>query len=414
MNLNFFPTTEKAQLSFAGERLLRGRHKIHPYPAMLHPLLVDYLLETYAKDGDVVFDPFCGSGVVLLQSNTHGYESAGYDINPLALLIAKVKTTKYDVKRLQAEFAALSAMIRDNKEKDVPPLKNEDHWYTKKVVNDLGRIRSVLLQAKKDGRFVYQNFFVICFAHVCRHQSLTRKGEFKRYRVEESKIKDESLVFEKYDSHIQEMIKLIESNPQPLKDAHPTLANSEEKIKDTTPDYSLVITSPPYGDSKTTVAYGEYSSFGTEWIKDLNPFGNLEYNVDKEALGKAGKVNEELDKCAVLTAIVSAVAASDPKRSKEVFYFFNGYYNAIRNVVDRLASGGRACFVVGNRTVKGIQIPMDQITADFLVQHGMEFETILVRDILNKIMPSENSPTNEKGAKVKTMDKEYIVVAKKK
>ena len=79
-------------LTFAGERLTRGRHRIHPYPAMLHPLLVDYLLEKYAKNNDLVLDPFCGSGVTLLQSSFKGYESIGFDINPLALQIARTKT----------------------------------------------------------------------------------------------------------------------------------------------------------------------------------------------------------------------------------------------------------------------------------------------------------------------------------
>jgi site-specific DNA-methyltransferase (cytosine-N4-specific) len=55
-----YKRTQQKELSFAGENLMRGRHKIHPYPAMLHPLLVDFLLEKYANKGDVVFDPFCG------------------------------------------------------------------------------------------------------------------------------------------------------------------------------------------------------------------------------------------------------------------------------------------------------------------------------------------------------------------
>src|SRR5216684_3915572 len=92
-----YPQTIKNELSFVGENLLRGRHKIHPYPAMLHPLLVNSLIKDYAKEGDIIYDPFCGSGVVLLQSSINGFGSIGFDINPLALLIAKVKTQKYDI-----------------------------------------------------------------------------------------------------------------------------------------------------------------------------------------------------------------------------------------------------------------------------------------------------------------------------
>jgi len=94
-------------------------------------------------------------------------------------------------------------------------------------------------------------------------------------------------------------------------------------------------------------------------------------------------------------------------------YFFNGYYNIIKNVINNLNKKGRVCFVVGNRTVKGQQIPMDQITASFLEKLGLKFEAIYVRDITNKIMPSQNSPTNIVGAKAKTMVNEYIVTFSK-
>ena len=90
----FYERTSKNELSFAGERLLSGRHKIHPYPAMLHPLLVNFLLKKYAKKNDVIFDPFCGSGVTLLQSSINNHKSIGFDINPLALLIAIDKAGK--------------------------------------------------------------------------------------------------------------------------------------------------------------------------------------------------------------------------------------------------------------------------------------------------------------------------------
>jgi DNA modification methylase len=110
-----YKRTDKNIFSFAGEKLLRGRHKIHPYPAMLHPLLVDAIINDYAKPNDIIFDPFCGSGVVLLQSSTQNYKSIGYDINPLALLIAKVKTRKYNTTALTKVKALKDKIIAHQK-----------------------------------------------------------------------------------------------------------------------------------------------------------------------------------------------------------------------------------------------------------------------------------------------------------
>jgi DNA modification methylase len=63
--------------------------------------------------------------------------------------------------------------------------------------------------------------------------------------------------------------------------------------------------------------------------------------------------------------VVEKIEKKDKKRSEDVLYFFNGYYKVIKNVVNNSQKGGRICFVVGNRTVKDEQIPMDQITASF-------------------------------------------------
>jgi len=402
-------TTHK-KLSFAGERLTRGRHKIHPYPAMLHPLLVDFLIDKYANKNDVIFDPFCGSGVTLLQSGVKGYKSFGFDINPLALLIARSKTQKYNIKKLNEEFIELKKYIQKNKKIDVPTIKNIDYWYTEDVTEDLGRIRYVL----KNSTYKYNEFFITSFAFVCRNQSLTRNGEFKRYRIKAEKIKStENAVLTKFFKHTEGMIKEFEISDVPKQSSNPMLANSENTI-DKNLKYNLVITSPPYGDSRTTVAYGEYSSFGSEWTDDLHIFGNTNYRVDKESLGKAGLLNEEINKHKVLVNILNKIKKEDSKRADDVLNFFNGYYNVIRNVVENLEKKGRVCFVVGNRTVKGQQIPMDQITASFFEGMGLTFEGIFVRDILNKVMPSKNSPSNKVGVKVKTMANEYIVIFRNK
>ena len=71
------------------------------------------------------------------------------------------------------------------------------------------------------------------------------------------------------------------------------------------------------------------------------------------------------------------------------------------------------CFVVGNRTVKGIQIPLDYFTVETFERQGFHHIDTIVREIPNKRMPSKNSPTNVTGAKAVTMSNEYIVIMQK-
>jgi len=75
---------------------------------------------------------------------------------------------------------------------------------------------------------------------------------------------------------------------------------------------------------------------------------------------------------------------------------------------------GYACFVVGNRTVKGVRIPTDQILIEIAQSFGWHHITTYHRRIPNKRMPLRNSPSNRPGDQGDTMTQEYIVILQKK
>lgn len=70
-------------------------------------------------------------------------------------------------------------------------------------------------------------------------------------------------------------------------------------------------------------------------------------------------------------------------------------------------------WVVGNRTVKLEKLLTDKIIEEMAVKYGLKHLFSFNRKIINKVMPSLNSPTNEPGARVKTMTAETVVVLKK-
>ena len=402
-----YPRTYCEPLSFRGEPLLRGRHRIHPYPAMLHPLLVDFLVKQYLSNTRaVILDPFCGSGVTLLQGLTHGHDVVGFDINPIALLISEAKTTAYKEETFRREYDDLKKNILRKGAIDVPPIKNIEIWYDSRVVADLGRIRYVL----KRKAYCYSSFFTTCFAWVCRHQSFTRNGEFKRYRMLENKrlcMRNE--VIPLFLSHAAAMMEVFLQSALPTKSTRLELRDVETGLPQDL-EADLILTSPPYGDSGTTVAYEQYTSFGFEWTNDLTPHFQVARDYYKMSLGNKKDTCPKLAHHDILMDTVGSIDTIDSKRARDVLCFFNDYYRALKNVARSLKPGGHMCFVVGNRTVKNQKIPMDQITAAFMIDLGLTFDSITVRKISNKVMPSQNSPTNITGYKSDTMSMEYIVV----
>ena len=393
------------QLSFKGIRALTDRHTIHPYPAMLHPLLVDHLLATNSKENDTVLDPFCGSGVTLLQSSRRGLVAHGFDINPLALLIAKAKTEQYNFVNLEKEFDILQRILSTTKQSDIPEIKNIDYWYSSEVIQDLGKIRHVLANIDLE----YYEFFLTVFAFIARDQSFTKRGEFKRVRDKHQVANGSaSIVTKRLLERTKKIIEVFQASKPPIATAYPVFNNTEDGIYENI-RYDLVITSPPYGDSRTTVAYGQFSSFGIDWTRGLNSYERKKVVVDRDGLGRNNTIPVNVSANSLLIPVVQRIANSDKKRANDVLLFFAGFHRALKNVVRGLRPNGRICMVVGNRTVRNTTIPMDQITASFLSEFGLKFQSNRVRQIHNKVMPHQNSPTNQTGALGQTMANEFIL-----
>jgi len=81
-------------------------HRIHPYKGKFIPQLVEYFLdshtdsfkkEVYFKAGNIVLDPFCGSGTTLVQANELGIHAVGVDISQFNVMLSNVKVRKHDL-----------------------------------------------------------------------------------------------------------------------------------------------------------------------------------------------------------------------------------------------------------------------------------------------------------------------------
>jgi hypothetical protein len=68
-------------------------HGFHSYPARMHPITARRLVESFSRPGEVVLDPFCGSGTVLVEARLAGRGAVGVDANPLAVRLARLKIT---------------------------------------------------------------------------------------------------------------------------------------------------------------------------------------------------------------------------------------------------------------------------------------------------------------------------------
>ena len=91
-------------------------HALHPYLGKFIPQLVDVFLERYFSPGDLVYDPFVGSGTTLVEANAFGASAIGCDISAFNCLLTRVKTTSYSPAQLELILRGALELARKTEE----------------------------------------------------------------------------------------------------------------------------------------------------------------------------------------------------------------------------------------------------------------------------------------------------------
>lgn len=440
-------------------------HGIHSYPAMMiYPIsrnLLDILTET--RTFNTILDPFSGSGTVLVEAMLKGISNIyGNDLNPLARLITKVKTTLVkETDLLEEKTQVLASLDREYKNNfkiineidnyiineinlditekkgwgdnapiyikefldkfdsniEIPDFNNLGFWFRPKVIIELQIIKNEILKIENSD---IRDIFLIAFSETIRLVSNKRNGEFKMYRMPPEKIKifapDVKGTFTKI------LLKNIEKEIAFSKEVkHPqmniTITKNDAKSLEDIPNNSidLIITSPPYGDSKTTVAYGEFSRLSLQWLELLGTTEASIRGIDKSLMGgiKLKNSSENVIHSETFNRSYEKILKCDEKRAYDVYSFYYDLEKIIETLSKKMTKDSYQFWVVGNRTVKQENLKTDIIIREISKYYKVQYLCTIDRNILNKVMPSKNSPTNVTGETVTTMVNEHIVVLKK-
>lgn len=442
-------------------------HGLHNYPAMMVCPISRNIIRLVKELQPVhaLFDPFAGSGTVLVEGMLSGIKTiAGNDINPLALLLTKVKTTPIQHDFLVKETDSLLSHISsrrselswaldsidsyiidtlgldvadkkgwgdeapkylgqfcEEKKLDiiVPDFKNLGYWFRPRVILELSIIKAEIEKIQdKDVR----DFIFIALSESIRFVSNRRNGEFKMFRMPVAKVQMFNPdVFNAFKKILIRNIEKMQDFCEALEkeNAHPKVSvfrNDACTLTDAPDDtYDLIITSPPYGDSRTTVAYGEYSRLSLQWINLFDLTEKEIMGVDRSLMGGKKYRNgfEFTLQSPTLGESLERIKDTDVERAGDVYSFYADLDTSINSVAAKTSSGGYQFWVVGNRTVKNELLKTDVIITELAPQYGLTPIFIVDRNIPNKVMPSQNSPTNVSGVTSSTMTREHIIILRK-
>lgn len=397
----------------AGDQLT---HQIHPYPAKLLPHIINFFLKAHSNfKNKIVLDPFCGSGTVALEASIQGFLPLVADANPFALLVAKVKTTPYSVKKLTE--TAENILIKAKKYRTAPPIDvvNQHLWYSpehkKKLEIILRAINEIEVTDEKD-------FFKICFSSLAKKISyadpaisvpvrLKTKESFSdatndRIQKRLDWIKGLNVIDEfrsVVNSNIERIKQTNEKYPERVVaknvgiDARNIFTNSD--LTTQMPDNSipLIITSPPYGSAQK---YIRSSSLSLNWLGFVPPKGLRsleEKSIGREHLKKAPLHLEECNLPEDYVQLLKKIAHKNELRAR----ITENYLIEMSRVVDEIARvtapNGRVIFVLGNNQVCGETLRNDRFIIECFQRHHLKLKLILIDDIKSRGLMTKRNRT---------------------
>lgn len=138
-------------------------HDIHPYPAKFIPQIPGHLIARLSLRGELVFDPFGGSGTTALEAVRMGRRALSVDANPLATLIGQVKTSRIDKAAIADLHAIRTSLLAHSMilPKDaastlqkysafVPDIPNREKWFPASSCGELALIRSCIANMESE------------------------------------------------------------------------------------------------------------------------------------------------------------------------------------------------------------------------------------------------------------------------
>ena len=262
---------DKIDWDFSDELTNSLTHAFHPYPAKFIPQIPRVFITLMTNPGDTVYDPFLGCGTTAVEANANGRNAIGNDVNELAVLISKVKTSPLKDEQLAMIDIFLSkckgeieSSYKNNLILDKPNILNLDLWFKDYVINEISIIKQ---EIKKINDLDVQDFCFVALSSII--VSVSNQDSDTRY-VRVSKNINNGETFLRFERQLRKLSRMMNISKSSLAKGRSRLIIADSRVNDIFPANSshLAITSPPYPNAYDYHLYHKYRLF---WL-DMDPY----------------------------------------------------------------------------------------------------------------------------------------------
>lgn len=417
--INFDNIPENREWAFESVRSTeQWTHGYHRYPAKFLPDVVRKIIEDYTQGCTLIADLFAGCGTTLVEAKVHGISSVGTDINPVAQLITKVKTTALPPIALQQAYDALVKLFDEYRECDYTGIQKHDridYWFTQPQKAKIAFLYDKI--SHLDVNDDIKDFFYVCISHILKNCSWWLQTSTKPQRDMEKKPEDP---FEEFCRHCKKMIGWNEKFYNELNGKGRLDTLCEIHLEDArhtsihAGSINAIITSPPYVTSYEYADIHQLTAYWMEYMSDIQEFR-------KKFIGSSYSGNTSLTVSGSKQAqkIVNALSEKSMHIARDVAQYFNDMQEVAKEMSRVLAPNGYACIVIGNTKIKEVQIKSAEVFFEFLRNAGLRKVNVIKRSIPYKLMPTLRDNNTGRFTKLdnpnckKVYPNEYIIIMRK-
>lgn len=390
-------------------------HTIHTYPAKFPAFIAEKAIK-YAKEKNVevscISDIFCGCGTVAFEAKRQNINFWGCDINPVATLIARVKSEEYKISTLNNDYFIICKAYKSIKIDESEYWKANErlrYWFDQAHYNDLKRL---LLSINMLPNNKYRRAFQCLFSSILKSSSRWLTKSIKP-QIDPNKIPVD--VFSTFEMQYKKFIRILEKEGIHTK-SKVEIVTGNFLTKKNLPKVDLIITSPPY---VTSYEYADLHQLSSLWLGFTDDYKILRrgtigsvYNcgdyyfeiMDLNSTGR--KIIEQLRSCKKI----------ENSKIKSVARYFIDMQHAANRCFEMLNFGGLALFVVGDTEYKGIKICNSKHLIEALLSSGFSSVCVSKRKISKKILTPYRDEfgkfTTDKN-KRKIYHEEFVIIGEK-
>lgn len=354
-----------------------GRSPIHPFPARMAPGIA---LEALGQGRGTlrVLDPMAGSGTVLAVARANGHRAFGVDLDPLAVLLARVWTRTVDADRVREKasevldrakrrFDLLPACVAYPTNNDEETREFVRYWFDDYARRQLTALSAAVARIRDDAvRDVL--WCAVSRLIITKQAGASLAMDLSHSRPHRWFTRAPIKPFNRFTSAVETIISNCpQSGSGPLGPAAVVKRGDARKLKIESNSIDLVLTSPPYLNA---IDYMRCSKFSLVWmgykVSEIR-------DIRGESVGAEVSSEEALDNGRVRSLIKELNLT--PMLSRRDYGLLARYVWDMGQVLAEsarvLRRGGRAVYVVGDSTSRGTFIRNSKIVSLVAQQHGL-------------------------------------------